>query len=651
MPEEEDIYNENQDMLDDEHDEENDHSDMDVDDDNNQHENMDINDNDNDNENENEDNADDGDENGDEEEDEEGDGDGDDRDGEGDDDGDDGDDEDENTVHGKDQRQSQDPSQNNQNQEKDQNNPDTQSKSQNQNQSQQNGTTGENGTDNNHSDKLTQGSDDSSKNKEPAMPKIDSFEIRSKALEAVKTASEFDIVPIVAVPYAQQCHSIALSDGPKWLLTGGEDGFIRKYDFAASIDGKAPLTVAQKHNLMDNINKAGVIGSYWENEQPMTKSQIINENPKFRESDFTTGFASYEPKINPVYSLDVERNGLWCLSGLLSGGISLYTMIYNEGAIHHYFHHNTRKNAEPTLDSGHLDAVSVLRLNNEQNTFLSGLWDKTIREWDLNTGKTKHIFKGSTGQISSIQYRPIGLTDLTFDDANSDVDSLFGSDQEEDENADTSDANISKSSIRTDSSKNKTVTDDQIFMSSSIDGAINIWDARVSGSSPVLRLGVPDGTPPWCMTASWSNDGDKIYAGRRNSTVEEFSLRMPHERRAGNIALPNVLKRLSFPKISGPVSSLSVMPNDNFIFCGSNDNIRLYNLNLYDEFTQDTVTAKKRATPFYVIPGHHGGVLSNLIVDETGRFMISTSGNRGWGHSSYADVVLIYSIDTEAPQQ
>ncbi|KAM9909627.1 hypothetical protein OXX69_005258 [Metschnikowia pulcherrima] len=507
-----------------------------------------------------------------------------------------------------------------------------------------NGSDRANGDTNRDTDK---NSKDSSQTKAAAV--IDSYEIRSKALEAVKKASEFDIVPVVAIPYAPQCHSIALSEGPKWILTGGEDGFIRKYDFAASIDGKAPLTVAQKHNLMDNITKAGVIGGYWENEQPMTRSQIINENPKIRDSDFTTGIASYEPKVNPVYSLDVEKNGLWCLSGLLSGGISLYTMIYNEGAIHHYFPHNGKKNSEPTLDTGHSDAVSVLRLNYAQTSFLSGSWDKTIREWDLNTGKAKSLFKGNTGQISSIQYRPVGLADLTFDESNSDVDSLFGSD-EEDENGDNG-ANVSRSSMKSETSNNKTVTEDKIFMSSSIDGAINIWDVRVSGSSPVLRLGVPEGTPPWCMTASWSNDGDKIYAGRRNSTVEEFSLRMPHEKKAGNISVPNVSKRLAFPKISGPVSSLSVMPNDNFLFCGSNDNIRLYNLNLYDEFTQETATAKKRATPFYVIPGHHGGILSNLIVDETGRFMISTSGNRGWGHSSYADVVLVYSIDTEAPQQ
>lgn len=468
--------------------------------------------------------------------------------------------------------------------------------------------------------------------------------LKERVVESIKRATEFDIVPTVGIPYAQQCHAMAVSEGPKWIITGGEDGFIRKYDFSASIEGKAPLTVAQKHNLMDSITRAGVIGSYWENEQPLTKKQMIAANPKFKESDFSTGSVSYEPQVNPVYALDVERNGFWCLSGLLSGGISLYTMIYNEGNIHHYFRHNSSKTGEQTIDTGHLEAVSVLKLNREQDRFLSGSWDKTIREWDLNTGKVVNLFKGSTGQISSINYRPQGLTDITFKNDGegqnpSDVDSLFGDSDDDD--------NTSKSTIKTDLAKNKPATSDTIFMSSSIDGTINIWDARVSGKNAVLRLGVPENVPPWCMMATWSNDGDKLYVGRRNSTVEELSLRMPHVAGTGSTRVPNVLKRLLFPKISGPVSALSTMPNDNFILCGSHDNIRLYNLGLYHEFAQETSSSKKRATPFFVIPGHNGGVLSNLHVDDSGRFMISTSGNRGWGHSNYADAVLIYSIDCE----
>lgn len=500
---------------------------------------------------------------------------------------------------------------------------------------------------------------------------VSSETIRENLILKAKESTEFDIIPSVAIPYTSECHALAFTDGPKWILTGGEDGFIRKYDFIASIEGKSPLTMAQRHNLVDTITKAGVISSYWENEQPLTKKQMMETNPKLKISDFSTGSVSYEPKVNPVYSLDVERNGYWCLSGLSSGGISLYTMRYNEGNIHHYFNHSPKKQS-PTLNNGHNDAVSVLKLNSQQKKFLSGSWDKTIREWDLNTGKCINLFTGSSGQISNIQYRPEGLADFTlsYEDADikvedqdmkpeSDIDSLFGdSDNENNEDRKTieSQDKSNSSKVMTSDSKvtNKTFCNDSVFMSSSSDGTINLWDVRVSNttSTPVLRLGVSEGIPPWCMSSTWSNCGEYIYAGRRNSTVEEFSIKMPHKRSSSghnkDTMVPNVLKLLQFPKISGPVSAISTLPNNDFILCGSNDNIRLYNLNLYNDLSNtSSTTNRKPATPFMIIPGHHGGILSSLYVDETGRFMVSASGNRGWGHANFTDSVLIYEIDFE----
>ena len=84
------------------------------------------------------------------------------------------------------------------------------------------------------------------------------------------------------------------------------------------------------------------------------------------------------------------------------------------------------------------------------------------------------------------------------------------------------------------------------------------------------KIRVSEGTPPWCMSLTWSNNGDFIYAGRRNGTVEEISIKMPHKR--SNVGhhrdtmIPNISKLLQFPKISGPVSAISTMPNDDFYF-------------------------------------------------------------------------------------
>ncbi|CAH6720689.1 transcription factor Spt8p [[Candida] jaroonii] len=496
-----------------------------------------------------------------------------------------------------------------------------------------------------------------SQSKSPESRKPDDMEVdepsnislRQSMIQKAKIAEQFDIIPTCAIPYASECHAMAFTDGPKWILTGGEDGFIRKYDFISSIQGKSPLTMAQRHNLVDSVQNSGVINSYWENEQPLTKNELMKSNPKIKIGDFTNGSVNYEPKVNPVYALDVERNGYWCLSGTLNGGLSLYSMRYNEGQLQHYFRHSNN-------NKGHNYAISAIKLNFEQDKFLSGSWDKSIRQWDLNTGANISVFSGSTGQISNVAFRPFGLTDLSLDvggdeDEESDMGSLFGSDDEDDdsEKRQAKEKQRKERELAKKEKTTKTYTNNDVFMSSSIDGLVSIWDIR-AGDQPVIKYGLPNGTPPWCVTSAWSNDGDFIYVGRRNSTIEEFSLKMPHKRGVKQSYIPNVSKTLQFPKISGAVTAISTMPNDNFLLCGSGDNIRLYNLSLYNPekpSVSNQATKSKPATPFLIIPGHQGGVLSSLYVDDTGRFMVSASGNRGWGQSTYTDTVLIYEIDFE----
>ncbi|KAH3679229.1 hypothetical protein WICPIJ_008673, partial [Wickerhamomyces pijperi] len=62
---------------------------------------------------------------------------------------------------------------------------------------------------------------------------------------------------------------------------------------------------------------------------------------------------------------------------------------------------------------------------------LSGSWDMKILEWDLNTGKTINLFNQSKGQISHIEYRPVGGVDLPINQGDDDMDSLFGDDEED----------------------------------------------------------------------------------------------------------------------------------------------------------------------------------------------------------------------------
>jgi len=57
---------------------------------------------------------------------------------------------------------------------------------------------------------------------------------------------------------------------------------------------------------------------------------------------------------------------------------------------------------------GHTNVVSCITLLPGEKGFLSGSWDGTVREWDLNTGSSVRQYPTHGAQISSLALRPIG---------------------------------------------------------------------------------------------------------------------------------------------------------------------------------------------------------------------------------------------------
>ncbi|MCJ1383920.1 Transcription factor spt8 [Xylographa soralifera] len=553
-------------------------------------------------------------------------------------------------------------------------------------------------------------------------------QVRSEAL----TAPVYDIVPTIAAPHSTSINAIAATPDLRWVFSGGADGYIRKFNWVETANGKVMLTVAQRHPFVDSVTKAGVLTSYWENEESQSKPGEDGQT------------------LSPVYSLAVHNQGLWLLSGLESGGINLQSVRHDEGK-------------GITCLKKHTSAVSVLNLAEDERSVLSGSWDKTVLDWDLNTGQVKRSFEGSGGQISALEMRPLSelpvpqtaadqpLSNGTFSSnsttktrpngllsngithdsqANShqengiaegpgspadslfggnDADSLFGDNDDENtgapsggnfaeddddefsraiangiqqqENEDAEgDTNMMSSSAPSDiphvngftesdeklltpngldhssqsivdtevvplsnglphaedfeamdvefehpvTGSNTIPTAESTFLAASFDGTLSVWDRRKP--TPIAKIS-PRNVPPWCMGACWSPDGNFIYAGRRNGTVEEFSL---------HHGLRGVERTFKFPNGSGAVSAVRAMPNGRHLICASYDILRLYDLQQQQTFKHSTV-------PFLIVPGHRTGVVSQLYIDPTCKFMISTAGNRGWDGTS-TEVLLGYEI-------
>ena len=461
------------------------------------------------------------------------------------------------------------------------------------------------------------------------------------------TALTYDILPTVAAPQSTSINAITATWDMQWVFSGGSDGYIRKYNWVDTINGKLMLTVAQRHPFVDSVVKAGLLMAYWENWDSPPRPGSTSDTA-----------------LSPVYSLAAQSQGLWLLAGTEGGNIRLQSTRHDEGK-------------EIALLKKHTSAVSVLTLAPDEKTLLSGSWDKSVQEWDLNTGSIRTSYGSNAGQISSIEFRPASSVPVpeetgelpqpngTFSSNNhmngrddvelangtssrehsrppqdalasrSSPDSLFGGDEGDDdlfgdsggavmtngaslpdafddeeplahgisdsavprdrENMEMNDADHGLQPVKppadtalqpngsstagspgdnrepasrpianglphgeeseTAGHRNANISagsgpvSDSTFLATSVDGTIRVWDRRQP--NPVARI-VPRNTPPWCMSACWSPDGNYIFAGRRNCTVEEFDLRK-------GLKFPDRI--FKFPQGSGPVTAVKTMPN------------------------------------------------------------------------------------------
>ncbi|KAJ2783464.1 Transcription factor spt8 [Coemansia javaensis] len=387
---------------------------------------------------------------------------------------------------------------------------------------------------------------------------------------AAATCQTYSILPTMALINQYQIHAVAAVADMRWVFTGGEDGYIKRWDFYATASGRQLLTQGQRHPYVDSVTKAGVMASYWDHSDTSETGIDV---------------------LSPVYSLAVHSQAEWLVSGMKSGRIGLWTVRHDEGR-------------RITLLAKHRGPVSVLRISPDEFGLVSGSWDRAVLYWDLNTGKLARMFAGHTSQISSIAFRP-----------------TWGGEQYEEYRQQAADAGGDDGG---DGASFGSRQPSPVIMTTSIDGQCLLWDVRAPRALP-HSFAMPAKTPPWAAAACWSCDGRRVYVGRRNNTVDEYELGMG----------PQPVRTLRLPTNSGPVTALAAMSNGRSLICASTDNVRMWDL--------DQSADRRSPVPFQIIPGHHGGTVSSVLVSNSSRYMLTTSGNRGWDGTSN-NVFLGYEI-------
>ena len=78
----------------------------------------------------------------------------------------------------------------------------------------------------------------------------------------------YTITPYAAALHSAGVHTVAATNEFRWVLTGCQDGKIHKWDFFESMNGKVPLTQAQKQPHVDSVTHVC--------QSTISKSQITN---------------------------------------------------------------------------------------------------------------------------------------------------------------------------------------------------------------------------------------------------------------------------------------------------------------------------------------------------------------------------------------
>lgn len=528
---------------------------------------------------------------------------------------------------------------------------------------------------------------------------------RAKLFSDIRWPRSYTVEAICAIPHPVPTHCLAASACMTHLLTGSQDGYVRDYDIFAAVNGKVFLTAPQRHHcgVMEGLMKGGQIRCWWENplEVPIPGAEDVSLSPVYSlamHSDALWALAGSDQGNVNLYTVRHDPGRLIHIMKGHRGSVSGLALQHDEMG---YFSAGWDGDAiQWDLNTGQM--VRKFTAHGSQLTSIGvrPLVSHHEGHWSSPPRTTANLYPHDPGMPQSdsnfayanppeyqaqqapnaqhVQPQLYPMPNAQDDDIKSETsyDPLFDEpDADGEPDADDNppptvlhQSNLSQPAPPPLQSSHPSVSfptaqstarsavapkgappvldpltymtfSPDVIMTASIDGQIILWDVRVHAQGTgVGRLWMSEKTPPWCMSACWSADGAQIYAGRRNGTVEIYDVRQTGRAASGT---PKILKTLRNPVSSGVVSCVVAFPDGRHLACASHDNIRLWNV---AEAGEPEVSGRiKSGVQFKIIPGHHGGFISQMLVDPAARFLVTASSNRGW-HGESTRTIFVHEV-------
>ena len=209
---------------------------------------------------------------------------------------------------------------------------------------------------------------------------------------------------------------------------------------------------------------------------------------------------------------------------------------------------------EKSLLSGHTDRVWSVSFSPDGKTLASGYWNNPIRLWDVETGKEKFQLSGHTNTVNSVSFSPDGKT-LASGSGDKTI-RLW--------NVKTGKEKFQLSGHTNTVDSVSFSPDGKTLASGSGDNTICLWDVQTGKEKSQLP-----GHTAYVNSVSFSPDGKTLASGSGDKTIRLWDVETGKEKSL-------------LPGHTSYVNSVSFSPDGKTLASGSDDNtIRLWDLTFY----------------------------------------------------------------------